>query len=359
MGKREASPIRGRTRVSYRTNARGNTGGRGEGGRIVLRAKDTSVGAPDKLETKPRKEISREEVRNVSLENVARDENTREGVREGVTFKNTRETGISKGLKTGLPDRGTGPLVGTAGRPKLVASPYARRVSGGRMERDREPRRLGAQNSLQELRADRRGSGQSALESFRAVRRASMESNGEEEAPKAGRKRASERFSEADINLDNVRKLRMSLGRRRSIGIHEDKSKIEPPKLRRRTGGGEIAIGGRENGKENVTTGSATVIGLGGLGSAGRLVVEGEGLGEGRTPLGLRNDGPEVLSDNTMKRQEQVGGMLRGIVKMSGTTPGGGGMEEEPIQPRRTSLVPEFDEEDGWEKEDVEDLSAF
>lgn len=46
-------------------------------------------------------------------------------------------------------------------------------------------------------------------------------------------RRTSERFSEANICLDNVDKLRLSLGRRRSRGINEDMSHIETPKLRR------------------------------------------------------------------------------------------------------------------------------
>lgn len=142
-------------------------------------------------------------------------------------------------------------------------------------------------------------------------------------------RRSSERFSEANICLDNVDKLRLSLGRRRSRGINEDISMIETPKLKRSSfGKGGFIISQRTEDEDKLTP--------------GRPAEESGGLYRvTRSPL---------QSIATNRRNEHKMGVINSMYEKMGTS-----METS----RRLSNVPELDDEEAWAREDVEDLGAW
>lgn len=289
----------------------------------------------------------------------------------------TRESRATSRARVRAPDRETAVTsAGTNGRAALQMSPYARRSSAGGVRMSPVTRRLNMAGDGGEARrssacgVDRverggRGGGVSALESFRAVRRASLErekkvrEDGERaqrlrrlstetgtgmvpvgavtEGGEAGAlpmpdrsdprselgvvtpvkkatRRASARFSDADVCLDDVERLKNSLGRRRSYDRNEPLP--ETPKLRRSSLGKRF-----EEGCENPYAHC-------GLDDRNGLLGEGV-LGDAmqRSPLRcIERNGDNVS---------------RGI--------------------KRASIVPKVDEEEklAWANEDVEDLGVW
>lgn len=151
-------------------------------------------------------------------------------------------------------------------------------------------------------------------------------------------RRTSDRFGDVNINLDNVERLRKSLGRRRSKGPHEDLSKIETPKLRKIGSYSQpptLDLANRENaGNEQAASTQTT---------GDQVIADSQGAGNSQDREPLRSIEINTDIEGRMDVADASGNETeKGTSKSKGTPP-----------------VPQLDDDGAWENEDVEDLGPF
>lgn len=144
-------------------------------------------------------------------------------------------------------------------------------------------------------------------------------------------RRTSGRFSDADVCLDNVERLRSSLGRRRSHSANDGEAP-ETPKLRRTSLTSSFAKKEDENKDVNMSENDVPNVEMEikiTPGLAPRSPLKSIGTNRGKV-LGTANPNPPLEKSTSGE-----------------------------VNPKRLSFVPQLDDDDAWANEDVEDLGIW
>lgn len=144
-------------------------------------------------------------------------------------------------------------------------------------------------------------------------------------------RRTSGRFSDADVCLDNVEKLRSSLGRRRSHSANDGEAP-ETPKLRRTSLTSSFAKKEDENKDMKMSENDVPNV-----------------------EMEIRNS-PVLKPRSPLRSIETNRGNVLGSASPS---PPFGQKNGAEVNSKRLSFVPHLDDDDAWENEDVEDLGIW